>query len=187
MTKDLPSPELLRKLLRYEPETGKLFWRERTPDMFDDGLRTASQRTAAWNTNYKNKEAFKLTDKDGYFCGTIFSQRYYAHRIAWSIFYGKPLSMQIDHINGNKADNRIANLRACRDYENYWNCAARKNNKSKLKGVSFHKASGLWRSEISAKGVKHYLGYYRTAEEAHNAYCEASLKLHGEFSNTGVE
>lgn len=104
---NLPDRATLNKLLRYEPDTGKLYWRERTSDTFaGDGNYLAS-----WNRRMADKEAFTRRDADGY-CRAYLSNRHrQAHRVIWKMVHGDEPPM-IDHINRNRADNRISNLRA---------------------------------------------------------------------------
>jgi len=79
MTKPIPTPEMLRKLLRYDPETGKLFWRERPVEMFADTGRGGSKGSAArWNGRFSGKEAFTAISGSGYLTGGIFSKIFQA-------------------------------------------------------------------------------------------------------------
>lgn len=92
-------------------------------------------------------------------------------------------SRQGDHINGNTLDNRRANLRVATLTENLRNKRRYKNNMSGFKGVSL---VGLkrtpWIANIQVNGNQQKIGCYKTAEEAYAAYCEAAIKLHGEFA-----
>jgi len=183
MTKDLPSPELLRKLLRYEPETGRLFWRERTTDMFSKtGCGSQRGNAARWNSRYALKDALTVKQRDGYFQGIILGRSYLAHRVIWAVHFGSWPSQQIDHINGNRADNRIENLREVSSSENSQNSKKRKDNTSGFKGVSFDTRSGRWQAQIMKQGKSFHLGFYNAPEEASKAYIAASNRLHGEFA-----
>ena len=173
-SKALPSPEVLRQLLRYEPGTGKLFWRERGPEWF-----TRGGSAAAWNDAFAGREAFTADDGAGYRQGSIFDQSFRAHRIAWAISYGVWPQNHIDHINGDKSDNRLCNLRDASRSENMSNSQKRVDNTSGFKGVS--RAAGKWVARIYARGKKHHIGYFDTAEDAAAAYAKASAELHGEF------
>ena len=86
----------------------------------------------------------------------------------------------VDHINGDKLDNRRKNLRICTHTENMWNQKKRKNNTSGHKGVT--KRNDLYEAEIRVHGVRHYLGSFDTAKEASRAYQAASKRFHGEFA-----
>jgi hypothetical protein len=91
-----------------------------------------------------------------------------------------------DHINGDKLDNRRTNLRIATPTQNLQNRGKTKQNKSGYKGVSWYRAMGKWRAQITVNGKKTYLGTFATPEEAYAAYAAAAAeKLHGEFANIG--
>ena len=105
------------------------------------------------------------------------------HKVVWEMFNGKsPEGMQIDHINGNKLDNRIENLRIATYAENQWNAKTRVDNKSGVKGVCWHKATRRWLAQIKHNKVLHYLGVYDTIEEAAKVVQDKRIQLHGEFA-----
>lgn len=166
MPKPLPSPEMLRKLLRYEPDTGKLFWRERTVDMFFHNDRGASWACSNWNSKHAGKEAFTAYNGDGYKNGCIFGNKYRAHRVIWAIFYGEWPRLDIDHINGVKTDNRIINLRSVSHFENSRNKTMQKNNSSGVMGVSWHKTRKRWSANIRVYGKLKNLGYFESKDDA---------------------
>lgn len=89
----------------------------------------------------------------------------------------------IDHINGDKLDNRKSNLRACSGSSNAMNRGKQNNNSSGYKGVIFDKSRDKWRAEICFEGNRKYLGRFNTVEEAAIAYNDAALIYHGEFAN----
>lgn len=117
-------------------------------------------------------------DGKGYIQITIDKNRYLAHRLAWLYIYGKFPNEEIDHINRNRVDNRICNLRVATRLENQQNHSVRKDNKSGVVGVSWHKASGKWRAQINFGGRKIDLGIFLTVEEACTARAEAKAKYH---------
>lgn len=97
-----------------------------------------------------------------------------------------PDHFQVDHINGDKLDNRRENLRLCTHRENIFNRSANRATKSGLKGVVFQ--NNHWRARISFLGQKDmHLGYFNTKEEAAKAYDKAALKYHGEFARLNYE
>ena len=163
--KDLPSPELLRKLLRYEPETGKLFWMERGVSLFNDGVQTAEHTCARWNSRLAGRPAFSKSSH-GYLRCSIFYRRYYAHRIIWAMVTSEWPSAQIDHINHDRLDNRIKNLRAVTNKENGKNQSMPCTNTSGTVGVGWHKASGKWRADIVSNGKQIRLGKFTDIKDA---------------------
>lgn len=92
----------------------------------------------------------------------------------------------VDHINGNKLDNRKENLRFCTISQNGMNRSHERKNKIGLKGVSWDKANKKWLVVIGyGAGIQKHIGRFSNPEDAHKAYCEAALKYHGEFANFG--
>ena len=164
--------ERLRHLLNYDPETGILRWRARP-----------SRRSAKVVIG---NEAGTLHRPSGYRVVSIDYNSYKAHRLAWFHFYGAWPS-RVDHINGRPSDNRIANLRLATPSQNGANSRQRRENPRRLKGVVYHKQSGLWRSEIMKNYKRFYLGYYRTELDAHHAYINAAKQMYGEFHNPGYD
>lgn len=116
----------------------------------------------------------------GYVAIGLNYKRYLAHRLAWLYVYGEWPKEQIDHINGNRADNRVENLRAASNAENQQNLVkAKKSNKSSgLLGAYWHCQNNCWKSQIKLNGKLYHLGQYNTAEEAHAAYLKAKASLH---------
>lgn len=91
----------------------------------------------------------------------------------------------IDHVNGNKIDNRRCNLRICTKAQNGYNQKAQRTNTTGYKGVMRHKQTGRYIAQIGHEGKKIHLGSFSTAAEAYAAFCEAAQQLHGEFANFG--
>lgn len=162
------TPELCRQLLRYEPDTGRLFWRARSFDRFPD-IRSAK----IWNTRFANKEAFTARSK-GYNIGTIDYVMVKAHRVAWAIYHGEWPEV-IDHINGDPGDNRIGNLRSVSQAENMTNLSMRANNSSGVVGV--YLSDGSWVAEIKIQGRRKYLGSFKSIEDAASARKAAELEF----------
>lgn len=90
----------------------------------------------------------------------------------------------VDHIDHNPLNNTKRNLRICSSRQNAHNRNLLKNNTTGFKGVS-KTVSGSFVANLSYKGHSHYLGTFKTAKEAHEAYCELAKNLHGEFANFG--
>lgn len=181
----VPTPEQLRELLRYEPDTGKLFWRERPPKMFEGGAYPPERTAKRWNTRYAGAEAMTALKDGGYRTGRVMGRQYLSHRICWVLHYGSWPTSGVDHINGVTGDNRIVNLRDETQSENMRNTKRRSNNKSGVKGVFWVERDGKWEAQICIDGKKRSLGKYFDIEDAANAYREAAKRIHGEFANFG--
>lgn len=172
MSAPLTSSEVAQ-LLRYEPETGRLFWHHRPRDRFSD---ERSFRT--WNARYAGREAFTSVTKNGYRCGRIFDKTYFAHRVCWVLAAGEWPADDIDHINGDRADNRLENLRSTTRTHNNRNRRRSSNNTSGVTGVSWHAASRSWHAVIVIAGKQISLGYFKTLAPAEAARRAANAK-HG--------
>ena len=93
-------------------------------------------------------------------------ERYMAHRLAWFWVHGIWPSDEIDHINGNRDDNRIRNLRSATRKQNMENQALHCNNASGFRGISWHKANEKWTAYVNHNGKRFYLGIYSSVTEA---------------------
>ncbi len=118
-------------------------------------------------------------DKDGYLEIKIGQKRYKAHRLAWLYVYGHFPKAQIDHVNGDVADNRIANLREATNSENNCNRGPLSRNRLGLKGVRKH--GNRFQALICKNGKQTLIGSFETKEEANHAYRNAARTLHGDF------
>lgn len=181
-----PSPELLRKLLRYEPDTGKLFWLERTSDMFAHCTRDSWQSCDAWNSRNANRETFTSCDKNGYRRGRIYRRYYFAHRVIWAMVHDRYPAADTDHINGVQNDNRLVNIRAVTHQENLMNCRIRSDNKSGCTGVVWNKAGNVWHSRIKFDGKFIHLGSFSNKADAVGCRRSAEAK-YGFHPNHGRE
>lgn len=180
--KPLPTPEQLRQLLRYEPETGRLFWRERTPDLFNGGKHSAEHSCAIWNARYAGREAFTAVDARGYVIGAVFDQSLSGHRVAWALHTGEWPAGSIDHKNGQRTDNRADNLRDADIYGNNRNVASAKGSSSQYLGVCLDKRRGRWRAVIKVNRRQIYLGVFDAENDAAHAYDAAAKIHHGEYA-----
>ena len=104
------------------------------------------------------------------------------HRVILGLIHCEPVV--VDHVNGNRRDNRRCNLRVCAQAENNCNVHGRKDNSSGYKGVSIKTGTNLWVSQIQVKGKKYFGGHHKTPEAAAIAYDKLAIELHGEFAHT---
>lgn len=167
--KSLLKIEVLHKRLVCNADVGKLFWRERTLDMSVD------QRSCSiWNAQFSGVEAFTAYSK-GYKRGNINGFFVYAHRVIWAMHTGAWPIDQIDHINHNRDDNRIINLREVSVVENSQNSKLYNTNSSGVTGVSFCKRLNKWRAYIMIDYKQISLGYFIDKSQAIIARKQAEL------------
>ena len=153
------TPERLSEALHYDPVEGVF-----------------TRKVCRKNT-YRVWKTAGSTDKNGYRRIRIDGRCYAEHRVAWMYVFGEMPKMDIDHINGNRADNRISNLREATRAENSQNVhAARRDNTSGYLGV--HKDRGRWNARIKVNGKYKHIGCFATPEDAHLAYLAAKRELH---------
>ena len=184
----LPTPEQLRQLLSYDPQEGVFFWKARGLEWFKDGPRNycAERNSAIWHTRYEGSPALASSKGRGYLGGTVLGVSIRAHIAAWAIHYGEYPKLWLDHINGDRADNRIANLREVTPSENARNACRPNHNSSGFLGVSFRSRHSKkpWRAYIRVGGKSRELGQFKTFEEAAAARKAAESK-HGYHPNHG--
>jgi hypothetical protein len=165
------TPEILRQLLRYEEETGKLFWLPRGQEWFADG-----RQCAAWNTRWANKQAFTNVKGNGYLSGNILGMSFYAHRVGWAIATGEWPRHEVDHLNGQRSDNRLENLRDASPKENQRNQKRSSRNTSGDVGVYWHKRAQKWAVQIFP-GKAVWLGLFPDKASAVKARKDAETSL----------
>ena len=131
-------------------------------------------------TNLKNNRVVGW-QQSGYLKYEVFGKKYYLHRLVWLYAYGHTPDCEIDHINRNRSDNRLCNLREASRHENLWNSPVRCDSSLGLKGVEYVKKINKYRAVITLYGIKHRLGTFLTAEEASQAYNQKAKQFHKEF------
>lgn len=146
--------------LRYEPDTGVFY------NIRDRGARARAGTPAG------------TLASTGYIRINIKGQLHLAHRLAWLTTYGAHPQQVVDHINGNRADNRMANLRDVSHAENLQN-QFRPTRDNPYLGVSL--VRGKWQSVVMRFGLSIHLGMFATAEEASRAYQSTKTLTHEEF------
>jgi hypothetical protein len=155
--------EQVKALFNYDPETG-IFTRK--VNHFRAKAGTVAGRVST----------------RGYIHVTMKGTFFYGHRLAWLVVYGNLPEHQIDHINGDRTDNRIRNLRAATNGENQANAALQKNSTSKHKGVSWVGKINRWCGYVYKHKKKVFNRYFVTKEEAIAAVRNARTHFHGEFA-----
>lgn len=159
-----PTAEQVRHLFDYDPATGSLRWRVAKARRIRPGALAAT-----------------APNSDGYVGVKIDGRTYKAHRLAWAWVHGAWPEAEVDHINGDRADNRIANLRLATNKENARNRLTYKNNRSGYRGVYWNSALQKWGAQIRTGGKRHHLGFFLVKEDAAEAYRVASPIVHGQF------
>ena len=156
--------ELLRARLIYDPKTG----------MF-------TRRTTVCGHLAGSKVGHVSENKWGYLYIGLCGRDYSAGRLAWFYVHGVWPKKEIDHINLDKLDNRLSNLREASNAENARNKPTYKNNKSGFPGVYWHKTKRKWVSCLGHAGRLIEIGLFNEPLAAYKARCELAKKLHGEF------
>lgn len=163
--KNMPVIEWVKQYFDYEPETGIFTWKNPTC------IAEIKGRAAG------------TPDKGGYLRMRCMGVRFFAHRAAWAWVHGDwpPENMQVDHINGNPADNRICNLRLADNAQQQMNLRRRKVGVSGLRGVVRDNKTGYWRAQLMHNKRSIYLGTFKDKAEARAAYLVAARERFGEF------
>ena len=170
--------ETLRQVLEYNPETGQLFWKHRSPELFKSNGHNSE---AAWNTRYAGKETFLYVNPRGYLTGHIFEIGFRAHRVCWALYYGY-WPEEVDHEDHDGLNNRLKNLVSGSHVKNLRNQSLRKTNTSGVCGV--WRQNNSWVAEIKVDGMKICLGSFASISEAAQARKRAEIK-YGFHENHG--
>lgn len=153
--------EELKLLLQYDKTTGEFTWKvNRGKVKAGDKIYSSSHGYLYVGINYK---------------------KYALHRLAWLYEFGVT-PKEIDHVNGNKSDNRIENLRECTRVQNCQNRIDTKNKSSFIRNVHWHKLAKKWQVRIQYKGKRICIGLFEDLELAELVALEARAKYHGEFA-----
>ena len=156
------SHEDLIRILHYDPDTGIFRWATPRPK-----VRVGDE------AGYIHRK--------GYRCIELFGKHYAVHRLAWFYVTGQWPADQVDHKDRDKVNNAFGNLRQATNGQNQANKPHR--NKTGFKGVRFHNwlKEKPYEAQIKIGKKVQSLGCFSTPEEAHKAYCDAAIKVHGEF------
>lgn len=174
MLSDITQQDLL-DLLDYDPDTGQLVWKPRPRGVF-----LSDQEYRRFNTRYAGSVA-GTASVGGYVKVFVKGRVRAAHRLVWCIVYGAFPEGDIDHINGVKTDNRLANLRACSASQNMQCSRGWPNRSTGVRGVS-RKSRGSWVARIRVGGVLLHLGSFPTVQQASEAYARAAVRHFKEFA-----
>lgn len=156
--------ERLKKVLYYDPWTGWFTWIANVNRRFPIGSR-ASQYVG-----------------NGYLRVAVFGKRYMAHRLAWFYVHGVWPAEELDHVNRDQADNRIANLRQATRSQNAAYARCRKDSISGFKGVGFNKRDMNYFAYYSLNKIYHRVGTFASAEKAAAAREIAIAAVRGKFT-----
>lgn len=155
------------EVLRYDPESGRFFWKKKTADKVVVG-REAGNATGRRDVRI-----------------SIDGVLYQAHRLAWVIMTGDQPPACIDHVNGDSRDNRWGNLREATISQNGANRNEQSNSATGTKGVHFYPGRAKpWLARLRCRGKMRLNRYYATKDEAESAYSKAAKQHFGEFART---
>jgi hypothetical protein len=155
-----PCATLIRALFDYDAATG----------IFTRKVSRSNRVKVGETVGCKNAAGYLVISVDG--------KLHYAHRLAWLHVHGRWPAAQLDHINGDQTDNRIANLREATDADNRQNVSIRKDNRTGLIGVTKVRGCERWSARIKIDRKAKYLGCFDSPEKAHAAYLAAKASLH---------
>jgi hypothetical protein len=153
----------VRELFNYNPATGRL------------------TRRIAVGSRGRKGDSPGTDNRNGYTRVIVDYKKYYAHRLAWLHVFGF-MPTEIDHIDGDRTNNRINNLRPATRTQNMANSKRPKSSSRSPRGVYWVKANKNWKAVISINNRSVHLGTFLTPEEAQAAYAAAAKKHRGEFA-----
>jgi len=165
MSGKIPTQEKLRELLEYNADTGSFVWRRPIARCLKAG------DPAGYVTNR------------GYRIISVLGRPYMAHRLAWLYVHGHWPAGEIDHVNHDRLDCRIKNLREATRSQNLGNMRRSHKNNSGHKGVCWDRSRNKWVAYIGGHSTRKYLGRFDTLDAARTAYAKAASSQYGEFAH----
>ncbi len=172
----LLSADDLRQLLIYDPATGKLVWRARTLANYSH---LAPDRQALCLARFIRKQEGQEAGSmdNGYRRLYVGGKSVYSHRVIWCMVYGEWPQHEIDHINGDRTDNRLANIRDVPAVVNARNQGLRRDNTSGCGGVIWHAQSRKWRAVVQGRFGRHDMGLFPDKDDAERAVLAKRAEL----------
>jgi len=173
--KEFPPMERLLEAMSFCPLSGNAYWKQRPEHHFPKGW------SSTWNKRYSGKKAGTISAYQYLRCA--FDKSVYPiHRLMWYVHNGGiPAGYEIDHINGNRQDNRLKNLRLVTDHQNAMNKGMSKRNTSGITGVYWHVTRKKWMAKIRVNDKLLSLGQYSKKDEAISARKQAEETYFGKF------
>ena len=157
---------MLRQIFNCDPVIGVVYWKIARKNVMAGDIAGHLCKSTGYEKITFNRRGFK------------------SHRVIWALVHGEWPELEVDHINGDRSDNKISNLRLASHVENIRNMKTRKNKKCVLKGVTPYKnQTNKFVAQIRIDGKQQKLGVFSTEQEAHNAYCDVAAKFFGRFFN----
>lgn len=153
-------------------------------------MKTVAELKAIFDYNPETGTLLQNGKSAGYIMGSgyrllsVSKQRIYAHRLIWCLMTGEWPTLEVDHVNRIRSDNRWSNWRLASRQNNARNQSVTAKNTSGFKGVSFHKRTGKWRADIQINGAQKSLGSFNSPKLAALAYKESAKQNFGEFATT---
>lgn len=176
----------MNALFELDPVNAKLYWKARTPDLFTpSGQRSAEGCCNNWNARYAGRECLTAIGTHGYRWGNVLGKAMLAHRVIFHLSHGFTPDY-VDHINGDKLDNRPENLRSATNGENIANSKSRAGSSSKYLGVCWSKNHLKWIANITSHGKCRHLGLFANEDDAALAYNHAAKEIHKSFARLNV-
>lgn len=180
LPENLHSISYINECLLFDAESGVFTWKRRPRSHFktESGHAKSTNRFAGANAGWVNHQGYVRISIDGV--------AYNAHRLAWAMHTGCWPKEEIDHIDLNRSNNRISNLREVDRVTNLQRCSIRKDNTSKVTGVHYRKDRNVWQAKITVSGRVIYLGNHKTFDAAVAARQAANI-LYGFSDNHGTK
>lgn len=170
----IPTQARLRELFNYDPELGLLIWKRRPATDFRN-----IPQFYSFNARFSGKPAGHI-EAQGYRIIVCDGVAHKAHKLVWLFVIGEWVQypiFEIDHLNGDRSDNRIQNLRKVTKSDNQRNSSLRVNNASGVNGVNWVTSKRRWLARIWDGDIHRYLGAFKNLEDARQARIRAEREI----------